>query len=81
MSIESLECIALDTGMLPEACLKMLLDGANRSRCSVDELSDAWYWAIGKYASPEEALKMCEYLFNSGYGLAAISNMMRAGNK
>jgi len=69
MSIEALEYIALDTGMSPETCLVMILDGANRSRCTADELSEAWWWAIKKYTSPEEALKTCESLFNAGYDL------------
>lgn len=72
MSIEALEFIALDTELPLETCLKMLLDGANRSRCTADDLSEAWYLAIKIYASPEEALQKVEELFNAGYDLETI---------
>ena len=72
MSIEALEYISKYTGMRIEACLDMVVEGATRSRCSVDDLSEAWCWSIRFYASPEEALHKVEELFNAGYDLATI---------
>ncbi|MCK9571135.1 hypothetical protein M0R72_19455 [Candidatus Pacearchaeota archaeon] len=72
MSIDALRYDAITSGMRIEACLQMILDAEDAHRATADDLSEAWYLALQKYASPEEALAKTTDLFDKGYNLDMV---------
>ena len=77
MSIDALRYDALAAKLPIESCLKMLLDVENKSKATADDLSEAWYHAMQKYTSPEEALEETVKLFDMGHNLDMVKCISR----